>query len=531
MVNASPPPERRATPDPRLVERVSHSMFWNTLLLPLIAVCNALTSIIIRRGFGLQSAAYDILLGLLNTILFYSSFGIPTSLTKFLPEQEAVGGRGAVVSFLRQATVVRLGFALLAVVPLNLAADSVAQWLLLGEHGVLYVRLLSLLLIARTLLELMLQTLHSFLRQLSVNLLTLAQAAGEPTLIGLSLLTGYGIAGVVGALVVSGAILSAVATVLVVQLLRNLPKLARRADPQRSVTTTYPLRDREFWRFSLFTYLYELSLYFGGPDFCRTVLGATIGDPAEVAVFSVGYYFALMVIVILVSGFRGVYRPMFARLRVDGDVGQLQRAFSAVTKVQVLLLLPAAVGLEIMAAEYVPLLYGSAFVSAVPVARLLVAFLFTETAFNLGIIILSVDQRYRPVLAAQGLLLVCAPLFLLVAAKAGLLAGLVVLGSARVGAVSIGYAVSRRLYGVRFPWGFAVRVSLVCVAMALALAAGRALSEPSLLQAAALTLVGFAVFVVGARLAGILGPEEIGLLERSRIPGQRWLLRWLAPAH
>lgn len=500
-------------------------MFWNTLLLPLIAVLNGVTSILIRRGFGLHSAIYDILLGLLNTVLFYSSLGIPTSLTKFLPEREAAGGRSAVSTFLRQAAAARVGLVIVVLLPLNLAAEPLAERLLLGPHGAFYIHLLSALVLTRVFVDLFIHALHSFLAQLSVNVLTLAQAAGEPALIGLSLALGYGIGGVVGALIVSTGILALAAGILVARQLQSLPAVS--ASSAAVAPSPGLLRASQFWRFAVFTYLYELSLYFGGPDFSRTVLAMALGEPGQVALFSVGYYVALMVVAIMVSGFRGVYRPMFARLRVQGDPEQLRRAFSAVSKVQVALLLPAGVGLEVMVADYIPLLYGQTFTPAVPVARLLVAFLFTETAFNLGIIILSIDQRYRPVLLAQGLLVCCAPVFLWVASWAGLLAAVVVLGSARVAAVTVGYWVSRRLYGVRFPWVFTARVATICAVMAAVLAAGRMLWPTSAQEALTLTLVGALVFAAGARLGRILGPEEADLVRRAPIPGSRWLLAWL----
>jgi len=509
-----------------LLDHVSRSMFWNTILLPLVTLCNAVNSIVIRRGFGLRSGAYDIALGLSNTLLFYSSAGIPTSLTKFLPERESAGGRRAVESFLWQAGTARLLLLVTILVPANLAAAPLAERLLLGSDGAVYIHLVSLLVIARTLLELSLQTLHAFLRQLSVNLLTATQAALDPALIGLSLWLGYGIGGVIIALLASTTTIATIAGLRVVHTLRTLP-----AEATPSATARRSLfRDRGFWRFAAFTYVYELSLYFGGPDFCRTVLGAALGDPAQVALFAVAFYFALMVVVLMVSSFRGVYRPMFARLRVQGDREQLRRAFSAVSKVQVGLLLPAAVGLEVMLPDYIPLLYGRAFAPAVPVARLLVVFLFTETAFNLGSIVLSIDERYRPVLLAQTVLAASAPLFLWSASRGGLIPAVIVLGSARVAAVLIGYAVARRRYGVRFPWAFAARLSAVGAAMGAVLALGRALLPPSLGEAVLLTLGGVVVYAVGIRVGRVLGSEEADLLRRTRLPGQRWIVGWLLPA-
>lgn len=506
---------------PTLFDRVSRSIAWNALLLPLITVLNALTSILVRRGFGLRSAAYDILLGLSNTLLFYTSLGIPTSLSKFLPEHEAAGGREAMLALLRQAAGLRLAVLGAVLVPVNLFAGPLAARLLLGDNGAFYIHVLSALAIGRALYELVTEGLHSNLGQLSVNLLTLLQSISEPSLIGLALALGYGIGGVIGALALAAALLTATG---LMPLARAFAAIPHRSGP--SAATLW--RHKPFWRFAVFTYVYELSLYFGGPDFSRTVLATALGNASEVALFSVGYYVALMVVVMMVSGFRGVYRPMFARLRVAGDSEQLRRAFSVVTQVQVALLVPAAVGLEVMMSDYIPLLYGETFAPAVPVARVLVALLFIETAFNLGNIILSIDERYRPVLGAQGLLVLAAPLFLWTARYYGLLAAVAVLGSARLGAVLVGYFASRRLYGVRFPWRFTGRVLLVSAAMGAALGVGRPLFGRSAPATVLLTVAGAVVFVAVARVARLFGAEEVALVRRSRIPGRSLLLAWLA---
>ena len=77
-----------------LLHRVADSMFWNTTLLPAITLLNLVASVLIRRAFGLESGVYDILLGITNTLLVYSSLGIPPSLPKLLPELEEAAGPG-----------------------------------------------------------------------------------------------------------------------------------------------------------------------------------------------------------------------------------------------------------------------------------------------------------------------------------------------------------------------------------------------------------------------------------------------------
>ena len=42
----------------------------------------------------------------------------------------------------------------------------------------------------------------------------------------------------------------------------------------------------------------------------------------------------------------------------------------------------------------------------------------------------------------------------------------------------------------------------------------------------ALVVVGVALFALGLRVARVLGPDEIQLVERTRLPGSRWLVAW-----
>ncbi|SVC35378.1 uncharacterized protein METZ01_LOCUS288232, partial [marine metagenome] len=51
------------------------------VLLPLLGIFNLTFAVLIRRRFGLFSGVFDILLGLMSVLLFYSSVGIPTGLS------------------------------------------------------------------------------------------------------------------------------------------------------------------------------------------------------------------------------------------------------------------------------------------------------------------------------------------------------------------------------------------------------------------------------------------------------------------
>ena len=76
---------------------------------------------------------------------------------------------------------------------------------------------------------------------------------------------------------------------------------------------------------------------------------------------------------------------------------------------------------------------------------------------------------------------------------------------------------------------FAARGAVVGAAMGAVRVVVRSFLGQSALEAIGLTALGAATYLAGLRLARVLGPEEIDLLERSDVPGKRLALAWLAP--
>jgi len=498
-------------------------VFWNTALLPVVTAAGVLLSILVRRSFGLESGIYDVVFGIANTILFYSSLGLAGSLPRFLPELQVRAGRRAASRFVWRLAVVRLGVLLAIVALLNVFADPLALRLNLGPDGTLYLRLASAVVVARGILDFLYRALDSFLQQLSVNLLSLVNGVLDVCLAALVVAMGYRIAGVVAALAIS-AIVTAVAAIFVVQ--KRLGEVPEKTDERPEGGPSVG----RVWRLSSVTYLRDLTLYFATPAFASPVLLSTLGGPEPVALFATGYFVASSTVTLVVSGFRGVYRPAFARVLAAGEPAQLQRAFDLMNKVQVLAVVPAGFGLAVMVGDYLPLLYGDPFRAAVPVARVLVALLFAETSLAVPLLVLWADERYRPVLGAQLVMIVGAPLFVWTAGQFGLVPAAFVLGGSRLASSLIGCEGARRAYGARFPWAFAARVTLVSLAMAAILSAIRQVWPTSAIEAAVLTSLGIVIVLVGLRVLRVMGPNELEVLERASIPGKRLLLQWLGGA-
>ena len=516
-----------AVEDGRL-RRVSRSLFWNATLLPLITVLNLTAAILIRRYFVLESGIYDVLLGILNSALAYTALGIPNSLPQFLPGLEQARDRSAVRGFIVRASAVRLSLLALALIAMNLFAAPLADRFRLGQNGVVLVHLLTALIALRAGTDLAVKSLQALFAHLWANLVQLLQALLVAVALVVTFAGGRGMTELVVGLIAVALIVLVTAGALLSRGVGRLSDAGRAKTDDPGSRFSSGVSTQRFWRFSAFMYLFEMSNYFAVPAFASLALAAS-ADIATVALFNVGFQIPIMIVVVVLAGFQGLYRPMFAGLLAQGDLAPVRTAFSEVSKVQAILLAPAGAGLGIMIADYIPLLFGTEFAPAVPIARILCAFLFTESLFNLGNIILSVDHRYAPVLAAQGMRVLAAPAFVWLAARGDLLAATTVFGGGRLAAVLVGYFIARKRYALRFPIRFVARLAVPTMIMAAIVGATRTALSPGWPSAIALTLLGAAVMLLGVRLFGVLGPREVDLLRRARLPGASLIIGWLTP--
>ncbi len=509
-----------------LIAQVSRAALWNSVLVPLLGLFQLVFAVVIRRRFGLGSGVYDVLIGLMATLVLHSSVGIPTALLKFLPEIAHTAGPQALRRLLRDALATRLLLLTILLGLMNLYAETVAAILDLGPLGPTFLRMISAIALARATIDLMVRTLNAFFAQKWSNIIALVQVIFELAFVGIALMLGYQMNGALGGLLSAALVVALLSIVVVSWQLGHVT-----TTPNVSATTSNRTRlwfsgeAGRFLRFSAFTYVFGLSGYFTQMDFAAPAL-AIVLSTEDVALFSTAFKLAFMTVGLVVASFRGVYRPLFARVMLKRDIGQLRRTFVAVSKAQLVVLLPGGFGLMVMSGDYIPLLFGTEFLRAVPLAWVLIGFLYAETTFNLPGIVLSTDERYRALVWLRSPTLLTAPLFLGVAVWSGLLPAAVVFGASRLAMALLAYAFTCRLYGFRFPWAFTGRIGLVSLVMAGTLAMARTFWPTSIVEAIVLTVVGLAVFVVGLRATGAIGPEELDLLRRTDLPGHTKLVGW-----
>lgn len=518
-------------PDSTLLPRAARSMVWNATLLPLISVFNLASSVLIRNYFGLASGLYDALIGVVNTLMLWPGLGIPVAFTQFIPELGRRDDRRCLWAFICRAGALRLLSLVLFLIPVNINAVAVGELFHLGDHGATLVHLASALALLRSGHELALKTLQALLSHLAANTIQLAQAVLAMVGLAVTLWAGLGMPQLMVALIVASSLLLVIAVSVVRWRVAQIGSSGQPTAPssRQFGEIVTGISTRRFAGFSLFMSAHDTMNYFASPAFASLAIAALYDTPGPVALFAAGLQFPMLVVVVVLAGFQGLYRPLFARLITDSDRPRLRAAFSGVSKVQVALLLPAGTGLVILVGDLMPLLYGDVFTDAVPLARVLCVFLFGEAMFNLGTIVLSVDHQYRSVMLAQAMRLLGAPLFIWLAARGDLQLAAVAFGLSRLAATLFGYALAQRRFGVRFPFRFAFRAAMPSLAMATVVITARSLWSTSWMEVIVLTALGVAAVAIGMRQFHVLGPRELDLIDRAQLPGRSTIIAWLKP--
>ena len=499
-------------------------MFWNATLLPIITLLNLAASILIRRTFGLESGVYDILIGITNTVLAFSSFGISASLPRLLPDLEATTGAAAALA--SRAGLLRIALLLVPLLLLNGMAVRIAVAFQLGEHGTFLLQAVTVLALGRAALDLTNRTLQGLLAHRTANLLLALQAGSVLTVIVIVLWLGGGLGAIILAMGTVALVTAGLGGRAAIRVLGEVEHAKASPKPRRQPGEFSPgLPANRFWHFVLFLYLSSLSGYFSRPGFASPVLGAVSDGIGAVALFNTGYQIPQTMAVLLLSSFQGLYVPMFARLLARPR--DLRTAYQEVSKVQAALLIPAAAGLLVMLDVYIPLIYGPAFAPAVPIAQILTVAVFLESFLSLGGILLTTAELARPVLTAQTLIVLGAGPFVLAASTGDLVLTAAIFPAGRLLAALAKHLVARRRFGVRFPWAFVARASLPSLGMVAILIPARAAGGTSWFQALLLTAIGAAIVLGGMRVFRVLGPREMDLLERAQIPWSAQILALL----
>ena len=540
---AAPPapasPTSAAVAAPTLSRQVSRAMLWNAVLQPARILAGLASGIVLPTVLTMADfGTIALLSAMAATLGLVLDLGVERALVKFLPEIEARYGRDGVRRALWYAVAQKVAVLALAVALALLfrerffafwrsKVDQPQTLAFFEGHRWLFFVALLLLVIFGALFDIYMQALVSYFRQRAWNAIVLFYTVLRPLLLVGVVLLGWGVLGVVGAMVAVPLVVTLLAAWQAATVRRAL---AERPTQPAAGANLFP----RFVRYSALSYWIQLTEYAYSLDFILLALpGAGV-----IAGFKVASSLVNNVLTALWSPLVGVQIPLFARLHARDDDRQLSEAYAVLSKFLVALLLPAAVGLTLLVGNLLASVWPK-YAAYTPVARILTVGLFLDAAISVPLAVLMAYERYRPMLIARTAALVAVPLVLLVVPRTGAVGAALVMVGVRLATDGLAMALAARELPLRYPLAFAGRVALATAAMALVVApvallllappAGLAAGPRAgyLLANLALGGAGAAIFVAAFRLTGGLDPADRRRIGELRLPGARHVLRFI----
>jgi O-antigen/teichoic acid export membrane protein len=516
-------------------------VFWNIAFFPLKVIIPLLSGVVVVRMLRAEGfAVYVTSLALLDTLGLFSDFGIERALPRFLPEVELRRGRSGVVQMLGNISLAKGAVLLLIVVALAVAPGYWIEQFNLGENGTWILMIIGALLVLGAMSDVTIQVLYTHFRQRATNTLDIMVAIVRPSLTAGFVLLGLGVMGALLALLVATVLAVAISLYLCVQLVRSMSEEPDPKAAQVRTPSTQPLA-RRFTSFAALNYLINWSVYLYDLDFVVTLMAILIVVPeqyfVESSVIALAYKFAKEILRALVVPLTGVQTPLFSRLYAEGRIDGLRTAYATLTKVLILGLLPAAIGLVLTGRNVLQILYGQQGGDAVmnpetapnilACLAILAIGLFGEAMISIALNVLMVYEEYRVVLVARLMSLVSIPLLIALVPAYGAVGAAI--------AVSVAALLSRSValvYGVRrlhlpFPSRFFVRVGTASVAMGVALLPFLVYLPPEIVPTIAMVVTGAVVFYAVFKLLGGMDQADKDRFLSLRLPFVKQALRFL----
>jgi O-antigen/teichoic acid export membrane protein len=524
-----------------LVERAGWAVFWNIAFFPLKIVIPFLAGIVVVRELRADGFTLWVLtLALLDALGLFSDLGIERTLPRFYPEVELRYGRRGIYRLLGQISLVK-GLVLLALIlSLALAPQFWITQFRLGPDGGWLLFLIAVLLVLGAASDVSIQLLYTHFKQKSTNLLDIMVAVVRPALTAAFILLGWGVKGALIALLIVTIISVAISMWLAIKVVTTMPESPNAQLLDVKTPSNRSLTSRLF-SFAALNYLINWSVYLYDLDVIALAMALLLLDPTiakvEIAVVSLAYKFTKEFLRALVVPLTGVQTPLFARLYAEGRIDGLKTAYATITKVLILGLLPAGVGLIVLGRNALEVFYGQKGGDAVlnPLTEskvvactaILAVGLFGEAMISVALNVLIVYEEYRAVIITRLVSLVSIPLLILLVPPYGAVGGAIAAAVAALGSRSVALAYGMVRLGLPFPGKFFVRVGIASCAMGIVLLPFLAYLPANLIVTVLMVVVGMAVFYSVFKFLGGMDQEDKDRFISLRIPFVKQALRFL----
>lgn len=514
------PPEEQKAPSRKegLGQKIASAMIWDYGGYTLLMLLGMALSIVLVRFLGKEKyAIYAFVINLKAMLILLVSFGMDTSISRFVPEWISSEKKGNVRSLLGIILKSRAAILIVLAIPCLLLAGPITRIFLDKDIFTWYVRLMPLFM-APVLFYGPLQTfLVTQYRQRYINIFCFLSASINLIISAWLVAAGYGPGAVILALFASELLLVAAFT-----------RETRSFFPPAVEKKEKALPLKRLFTFSFNIYLYSVMLFVMGKGLDIFLLGKLHADLAQITYYSIAFSFAYFSISALDRAFSGGFIvPLITELYTRREGYKLQKVFSGAFQFIYIYALPVTIGGLILAGDLISILFGREY--GIPVGRLAAVTLLYMVITKFGRISASfmtaMDREKQLIFSRFIFGLANVVLNLLLIPRYGAMGAVIGTGIAGILAICYEARILDKILQPSYPAGFLLKVFGASLVMGITVMLVRSRLGPGSIQATMGALAaGVIAYIILLILIKPLTEEVTEFLGNLKLPGKRLIL-------
>ena len=506
---------------PTLGQKTARALLWNFIGRLGIMGGRGIENLLLvwllgAAGYGVFSATTN----LFGILLPFTALGLKEALSRFLPEME----NGGVDSrpWLRKVLLFRAGVCLAVMVVMVIFARTIAfEQLKDAEHWPLVVMAAAMVLI-HGVRDVQFRVLVARFRQKYLNAVQVGELFGYLALALILIFVGAGIFGALVAMAAAGIVVTVLATIKI-----------RKTQPQADIAggKQGPTL-RRMIAFSGAFYGYELLNTVLQKHLDIFLISQLHDDIRQVGYYTTAYLLAYMAVSISGKALaEGITLTIVAEARAGGDDERLRKIYLLLLEYLYIFTFPAIAGIYAIGGPLLGLVYGGKMNGAVlPVMVFLPAMALAKMGGLTATFLAGLDRERIMVLGRVVFGSVNIVLNFVLIPKYGALGAVIATSIATGVGAAFELIVLQVILHPRYPWGYFLKMTVTSVGIFLvARLIDDYLPIPEVPRLALAVVGGVAVYLIGLVVLRPISADNIRLAGSLKLPGQRWILKLLAP--
>jgi O-antigen/teichoic acid export membrane protein len=498
------------------LNKIARGMVWNSVGRSLFFLITLLLSVVLARLLAPHAyGTYILLMAIASSLMLFTFLGIENSINRFVPPLAAENKYSKIAYLMKRVTLARACTVILVSLSLFFGSGFLANSLFDNPSLEFYVKILAVLVFPLGFQGMLGAFLNSLYEQKFLNITNVTIELLNLLIVFFILTAGYGLTGVLASVVFTRFLL------LFILYRKSIKIFADFLGHFR--TAAFDLG--RIMRYAWIIFLYEIFDYLFGRDLDVLILGR-YHIPSEIAFYSIAYNLVFLSLHIFLRMFEGGLAIIIvSELFEKRDFNGLKKAYSMLFQITYFITIPIAIGGVILGGSIISLLYGTEYLDSTPIASL---YFFTMTILLLK----GFSATFLGGMNEESKLLRAALIFgttnlildLILIPKYAAIGAAIATSTAWILGASYETYILHKVLHPEYPIKFLLKTILASSIMGVIVFM---LKDILGLNVIFLVILGFSIYLAAVKLLKPVSKESLALIEESKMPFGKVLLRLL----